>query len=495
MSSPSSASPRADQFARALLLTALYSSVALVCMHLTTASDPDIWWHLRAGEWILQHHSLPHVDPFSRSAAQQPWAAYSWLFEVLVLKLYRNLDLTGLVAYSSALTLAITAAIHHATNRLQADFTKVMLLTFAAAISISRLYAPRPWLFTILFFVIEIDVLMYARRTGKTRELLFLPVLFALWSNLHIQFVDGLLVLALAVAEAFLSEGWWQRARLPRATMCWAGIACLLATMANPYGWKIYQVAYALASQPGVLNTVSELQAMPFRSLSDFLVLGLILAAVASLAGRKRIPIFEALLLALAVFLSFRSQRDLWFGSLVAVVILASETSGAEEQRQHCLPLWIKPLIAVFVGLAVFSGAKVLHVNNAKLHERLAQEMPVQAVELVKKRGYSGPLYNDYEWGGFLLWHLRMPVSIDGRAALYGDQRINRSIATWRAEPDWASDPELASASLVIAPVKAPLTQILRLDSGFHLVYEDKVAAVFSHFQPATRLSDAAIRP
>jgi hypothetical protein len=241
-------------------------------------------------------------------------------------------------------------------------------------------------------------------------------------------------------------------------------------------------VAYALASQPGVLNKVSELQAMPFRSLSDFLVLGLILAAVASLAKRKQIPIFETLLLALAVFLSFRSQRDLWFGSLVAILIVASEASGnIEDQQQHRLPLWMKPLILVSVGLAVFVGTKVLHLNNAKLHERLAQEMPVEAVDLVRRRGYSGPLYNNYNWGGFLLWRLRMPVSIDGRAALYGDQRINRSIATWSAEPDWANDPDLTSAGLVIAPLKAPLTQVLRLDPRFHLVYEDKVTVVFSH--------------
>jgi hypothetical protein len=72
-----------------------------------------------------------------------------------------------------------------------------------------------------------------------------------------------------------------------------------------------------------------------------------------------------------------------------------------------------------------------------------------------------------------------MPVSIDGRAAFYGDQRIDRSIATWNAQPDWASDEQLRSARLVIGPVTAPLTQVLRLDPRFQLVYEDKVAAVF----------------
>jgi hypothetical protein len=88
-------------------------------------------------------------------------------------------------------------------------------------------------------------------------------------------------------------------------------------------------------------------------------------------------------------------------------------------------------------------------------------------------------LYNDFDWGGYLIWALRMPVSIDGRAAFYGDKAIDRSVATWNAEPDWASDPALISAGVVLEPVKAPLVQVLRMDPRFKLVFEDKVAAVF----------------
>ena len=109
----------------------------------------------------------------------------------------------------------------------------------------------------------------------------------------------------------------------------------------------------------------------------------------------------------------------------------------------------------------------------------MAKSLPVHAVETVQAKGYAGPLYNDFNWGGYLIWALRMPVSIDGRAAFYGDKSIDRSVATWNAEPDWASDPQLTSASLVVGPVKAPLTQVLRMDPRFQLVYEDKLAAVF----------------
>ena len=121
-----------------------------------------------------------------------------------------------------------------------------------------------------------------------------------------------------------------------------------------------------------------------------------------------------------------------------------------------------------------------MQVNNVQLGTQLAKSLPVQAVEAVRAKGYAGPLYNTFNWGGYLIWALRMPVSIDGRRNLYGDQRIDRSVATWNAEPDWASDGQLLQAGVVIGPVKAPLTQVLRMDSRFQLAYEDKLAAVFA---------------
>jgi len=72
-----------------------------------------------------------------------------------------------------------------------------------------------------------------------------------------------------------------------------------------------------------------------------------------------------------------------------------------------------------------------------------------------------------------------MSVTIDGRAAMYGDEQIDRSATTWSGQPDWASDPNLQKAGLVIGPVKASLTQLLRMDPRFELAYEDKLAAVF----------------
>ena len=473
---------RADLFAQTILLALLFAVPALMCVHFACVNDPDLWWHMRTGEWVLQHHAIPRVDSFSVFAGK-PWLDYSWLFELTVVKLFQQLGLVGIVGYSTAMILAITVALYHMVRRLQGDLSLNILLTFAATFSIGHMYTPRPWLFTILFFVLELDILMNARRTGRLRELVWLPVIFAIWANVHIEFVDGLFVLGIALAETVLAR--WSTGSHTRIRPAWMGcalVASVLATLLNPFGWRVYAVAYGLMTQGGALNRIMELQAIPFRTPPDFVVLLLALGSTAALAWQRRFLLFETVLLVFAVILSFRSQRDVWVMAAVAAAVLASSIPGRARTEVKS-PRIVATLAVIMAGLAVLVGFRAMHVNNSRLEIQVAETLPVRAVQAIREKGYADssnrPVFNDFNWGGYLVWALRMPVSIDGRQNVYGDQRMDRSIATWNGEPDWASDHELMSSGLVIGPVKASLIQILRKDSRFQLVYEDKIAAVF----------------
>ena len=397
----------------------------------------------------------------------------------MTLGLFRRFGLLGLIGYSTGMVLAITVAMRHLVRRLQSDFSYVALLTFVACFIMGRLYTPRPWLFTILFFVLEMDILMFARKTGQVRELTWLPLIFVLWSNTHIQFIYGLAILAWAGVEAVVTRrGIGIKTRLGAPWIFAALGVSVLATCANPYGWHIYQIVVDLARQPGGLNEISELQAIHFRELTDFGLLFLTLAATAALAWDRRFRVFETGLLVFAAVVSYRSQRDLWVMATVATAILAITIVGRETAAFR-LPGWATTLAVAAGGLLVWGGFRMLPVNNLTLQTQMATILPCDAVAAIRAKGYSGPLFNDFNWGGYLIWALRMPVSIDGRGGFYGDETLNRSLTTWRAEPDWNSDPALKSAGLVIGPVTMPLVQVLRLDPHYRLVYEDKLAAVF----------------
>jgi hypothetical protein len=105
---------------------------------------------------------------------------------------------------------------------------------------------------------------------------------------------------------------------------------------------------------------------------------------------------------------------------------------------------------------------------------------PAAAVRFVVGKGYDGPLYNDFNWGGYLIHELpRLPVSIDGRTNLVGDERMLRCGATWSGAPGWHDDPDLTGAGVVIGDVHTALASLLRTDDRFVKVFEDDVACVF----------------
>ena len=128
--------------------------------------------------------------------------------------------------------------------------------------------------------------------------------------------------------------------------------------------------------------------------------------------------------------------------------------------------------------LAVTAWGRDLSASH--LAAVVEENFPAKAASFVDENGLAGPLFNHFDWGGYLIWRLpRLLVAIDGRTNLHTDQRILRTCTTWAGERGWDRDPDLKAAGVVIAEAKSPLASLLRLDGGFKLVYEDPVAAVF----------------
>src|SRR5262245_9306425 len=167
--------------------------------------DPDIWWHLRTGKWIVDHAQVPATDPFSAYGMGKPWVAYSWLFEILVYALFTKLGLMGILVFTVSMSLLIALVLHGALRRAALPFIVEVFFVAVALSAMSRIISPRSWLFSILFFTVELFILFHVRRTDRFAPLLALPPLFVLWANLHMQFVYGLAVLGLFLVEVVLS--------------------------------------------------------------------------------------------------------------------------------------------------------------------------------------------------------------------------------------------------------------------------------------------------
>jgi len=467
-----------------VILSFLYSLPALWSVSsVDVVADNDIWWHLATGRWILQHLAIPQTDPFSAFGLGKPWMTYSWGFEVPAAWVVENLGLMGLLLLHCLLVTAVVVALHRLLASLILDFTFAVGLTAAAVVAMNAIFTPRPWLFTILFFILELHVILRVRAGGSNRQLFWLPLIFCIWANLHVQVVYGIFLLMLASADSW--RNWIQSSRDPlqlRSRNMWTVVMffCLAGTLLNPYFTGIYKVAYQLGTQPGLVNFIAELGSLPFRSLPNYILLMIGIAAITLLGYRRQSKPFSWALLLWAIFFSFRSQRDMWLLAIVGAVTIAEcletkRNTGAQQTTYQLCSIGIG-ILFVIAGTCWFTG-----ISSEKLQARTAATFPAGAVEFVTTRRLSGPLFNDFNWGGYLIWNLpKLPVSMDGRTNVHGTPRILQSAATWQGRHDWNSDLELQRARLVIGPVDSPLASLLRSDPRYHLAYEDRVASVFT---------------
>jgi len=448
--------------------------------------DPDIWWHLRTGQWIVDHAEVPATDPFSAYGEGKRWIAYSWLFEILVYALFTKLGLMGILVFTVSMSLLIALVLHRALRRAELPFIAELFSVAAALVAMRHLISPRSWLFSILFFTVELFILFHVRRTDRIAPLLALPPLFVLWANLHMQFIYGLAVLGLFLVEVLLSRLpslSLYPSQPPKVTLGRVSLlllACLVATLITPYHFRLYIPIFEVIGQTGAFQLILELLPLSFRSLADWLVVGLAIVAAFVLGWHRAWLPFPTFLLLMGTFLAFRARRDVWVLVLAALFIISEfgrfvrsgPSFGFTKLRTVCV------VVAVTVGIYLIGLRR--QISEQQLEGVVKQRFPVAAVKFINEKNYSGPLYNHFNWGGYLIWTLpRLPVSMDGRMNVHGDQRIERSVNTWSGLRGWESDPELMKARLVIGGANQALTNLMRTDPRFKLVYEDAVAAVF----------------
>jgi hypothetical protein len=457
-------------------------------------SETDVWWHLRTGEWIVQHHQLPYTDPFSSTGAGKEWVAYSWPFEVFVYEVVKRWDLLGIVGLSIFLWMGMTAALFALIRSFKPPFWISAALALAGSIVMTRVTSTRPGPLTVIFFCAVLGLLLDAQRRMSVRRLWAVPVLVWLWANVHVQFVYGLFVIAvfcmLPVFDWLLAKVGVPRepgAQYLPAKWMWGTFALSAAlTLANPYGTGVYRVLWEFIQQPQLYRFINETKAMAFDHKLHFLVLAACLCAAVALGRSRRIQPLWAILLIWAAFSGFHAERDIWLTTVISLCIIADYFARVRPEVTPIAPrVWLGAVACVLIFLiARFKTAP----TNYELSGLVGSELPMGAVAYIHEHHLRGPIYNNFDWGGFLIYALpEMPVVIDGRTNVHGQDEVGRSLETWNmAGEGWYDDPLLQKANLVIAQPGLALTYALRNDPHFKLAFSDGTVFLYQRVMPAT---------
>jgi hypothetical protein len=390
--------------------------------------------------------------------------------------------LASLTLCAGLLTSAIVFMLFLLVRAFGIPLARTVVLVLCSALAIAELLYLRSWLFSVLFFLLELYIVF--RPTAKPKvAILYAAILFALWANIHIQFTYGIALLIAFLMEAVVLNGIRKQDLLFAPQWSLLDRSMLLitssaATLVNPYGYHVYEVFREYATQTQVFQYIQEF--LPFSLTSMLRVFVLIIGAAALCAVayyRERRP-FLILFLAAALLVGFRMNRDVWVLVVVSVFVIAAASRNGNEAIRLAPETTVK---AAVVSLLLILGIwKLKSIDSQHLSTSVARHFPVAAAEFIERNHLSGPMFNSYGWGSYLLWRLpSIPVSIDGRTNLYGPERIAQHVHTMRGLPGWSGDASLQKARLVVIERNTALASLLELDSCHKLVYSDKVSAVF----------------
>ena len=316
-----------------LVLAGLLTAVAARALLLKfSVLDLDVWWHLKVGDWIVEHHSFPHTGILSRTAADRPWAAYSWGYEVLLSRAYAWFGLVGVGVFGTLLTLAVAYAVYWMVRRLSGKFWLACILATVTCSAFLFSLMPRPVFLSMILFAVTPTLLLEAQRTGRTKLLYWLPLVFLIWANCHIQFVYGIFVVGLFTGVHLLLQiaahlgvvpDFAQPSTLPARKLVLIFVACVAATCIGPYSYHLYAIVFAYASSTFPYTFIREFQALNFRAVSHYVELLLAGAAFFTLGRQKRVDLFKLALLTVASVVAFRTMRDSWFLCIAAAACIA----------------------------------------------------------------------------------------------------------------------------------------------------------------------------
>lgn len=373
-------------------------------------ADPDLYWHLASGRWMLEHREILRTDVFSSTIAGRPYALGEWLGQVVLAVAFAAGSWPGLVLLRSVLVALAAFCAARIARRSGAPVPVAALALAVGFVATRSRWTDRPALFTFVLFTVVLE-LLFAARAGSRRALLALPPLLLLWANLHGGYVVGLGLIGAFTVEAVLRR--WPLARPLLVILALSA----LATFADPETFGLGGAAGHVLAPPRFIRE----EAPPDVLEASGAVLALFIAGVLGVAVVRGAALLDVLLLSPLLWLALSGQRHLAFFLIAALPLisrgLAAPLAGigrigaASSQRiaaRSRRPSGGPALAAA--ALVIAAGASAVWVPVGP-DER---SYPVGALPALASG--SGVLLNEYDWGGFLIFRAPgRPVFIDGR--------------------------------------------------------------------------------
>jgi len=455
--------------------------LAIAALAAAQPLDADLWVHLNNGRFIASRGQLPYPDPFTFSAGDAVWTVHEWLPALIIFQL---VDLGRLIAAVLGIA-AVYALIWGLLERTLAAHGVGPWMRTAALVTASLPLFPfagiRPLAFGLLAAVLAAVLALHHRRTGSS-WIWLLPLVFAIWGNVHASFPIGF-----ALLGAFLFEALWARSRLPfigpRPHTRLGRFAAVTASSAvapalNPSGLRL--LAQPFFQWGGEFRRFNSDWRPPeaFSETWWFFAAFLVLTGLLLVLRRGRVSPSDLLLLVVVVAAGYSTRKVMPFAAVLAPLLLTSPLAltGAPRLRP---PAWAVRVTGALVVASAISVA--VAISPRTLDGPTVVPMPTAARDLVAA-SRATRVFSTYHWGAYLAWTLWPDalVYIDGRFDLFVPDTLRDYLTVISLGSDCRRVlTDISPNAMVIETDSLRARQLAHPDSGWRDAAGDATARLF----------------
>lgn len=472
----------------------------LICAFQKQQWDSDIFWALKSGEWIVSRLSVPHTDPFSYTFGGQSWVDFTWGFQVLAYLSHYLGGWAGLAALQAALVGLTFAFLYIALRALLPGrpWVAVSLVVLGYAAAHTRLFI-RPHLFEFFFVSLYIMLLALHEKKGRPVYLFLIIPAQVLWINIHSSAVLGLFITGAYAAGKLADE---VRARglknfVPGRGVLLPGLVALLAPVAsliNPYGLKLvlFPFVHNGVDNADAIRHIAEWAKPGLRELFflypfsiDRFAFVVIFAGVCAclVFNWRSVRSWAYILFAGSVYMAASHVRWIPLFAVFGAPVLAMGLRGVLEKFE--CKAWPRAGAAVLaVVLITLLGYKHLSPGGAYASGMgvgiKAGKFPEGTVAYMKKEGLRGNIYNEYVFGGYLIYELpEVKVFIDGRTPTVYSSYFFWTSRVGENKGKWKKLQEEHGIDIALIKPESSLCSVLRASPEWSAVAIDEVSVLF----------------
>jgi hypothetical protein len=441
-------------------------------------NDPGTPWHLRLGREILTTGVVPHFDTLTFTHEHASWVDQSWGFDVFLAFVVDSWGWSAAIGLASLGLATLYAVMARDLIRDGTSPAVAMVVALLATAISSIHFLIRPHLFTFAFVYLTLRACQ-KQHTKEGWAVAPVPFYTAVLANLHGGFV-ALPVIVVTAAIGHAISGAWDAARRRNLVKFGAAaLACVIAALANPYGFGLYRHVGHLLFSSGVTSLITEYQPAPFGKPEAEVLEWVLLAFVGlPVVSARRIERYHLVHVLVWLHLALTSIRNAPFFALAAAPALATlldglplavRTSWKRDQRRSIWPA------------AATLGLLVLIVCGFKLGGFDKTKWPLAAFATLNQQPTATRLFHEQDWGGLIAAECQPARRsyLDDRFELFGKEAIVEYVDVLTGGPVWDTVRDRDKIEMVWLRPDRGLAKRLLKDPGWSVLYRDKVSILF----------------